>query len=172
MELNNWHKLAYLYIHKDLQLSEIVRAWYILGVAGFNGDDVPLMGYGVLDNQNLYQALVLAMIVGYPAGETVSQTEIAKASKWSRATVTRTVTAMKENGILAHDGSKYTVLDDSKVPQWIYKFGKALIELHLNPELIEPLEEHYNGFQFRRGFQVLWDELRAVRERKTYNNES
>lgn len=170
MELTKWHRLAYLYAHKGIELPEITKAMFIMANARFIDDDRPHPGYGIFNNKHLYQGLAFAMISGYPDDQTISQTEIAEAVNWSPATVSRTIRQMEKDGWIEYErkGAKYRVIDESrKVSLWVMEFGKALIELHFDAQIRKQLDEEYKKFWYASGFEVLWHELKELRQRKS-----
>lgn len=160
-----WHRLAYLYAHKGLELHEIVKAAFVFTTAKIIEDDNPTLGYGILNNRGLFQAMVYAMIQGYPEGQAITQADMARAMGWNRSTVSRLVKSMEKDGTLVYDRdtSTYVVNPEKQVPEWIMHFGKALIELQFDDEMKAKFDKEYENFWFMRGFQVLWAELKNLK---------
>lgn len=175
--ISSWHKLAYLSFCKGLRFDEVVKAVYIFSLAEFITSS-RLRGYGILSNQELYESLVLSIILGYPEGERISQAAIAEVTGWSRPTVARTIKSLVANKKLHYErkGAIYEVINADELADWFIEYGKALIELYYSPDMKEALDDKYGEWQFRRGFQVLWDEvwgeLRNIRPRRTHDAEN
>lgn len=172
MQATYWHNYAYMYRFNDLTLPEIVKAWMINTFAGVIEDDVSPTGYKVLNNDELYETLILVMIRHYPDDQQFRQVEIGEAIKLGRKTVSRLIQSLEDNGRLSYDRkhSHIEILDDSGIPLWMREFGKALIEIHFDEELRQRLAERYETLQFRRGFQALWDEIKQYTPRRKHKN--
>lgn len=170
-----WQNLAFLYRYKNLELHEVVKVGFIMTVAGFIEDEVNPMGYGILKNKELYAALTAGIIGHYPEGEAINQGRIANALNWSRPSTNGTIKWLTKNDKIEHppQTDEYIILEDLDewVPKWMQAFCKGLIALEYDEALRVKLDKSYEKFEFMRGLQVLWDEIKSVRPRKSYRDE-
>jgi|GEM_PF-6740729 len=172
--ISSWHKLAYFSLDKGLRFDEVVKSVYIFSLAEFEFTGrTSIEGYGILTNQELYESLILSIILGYPEDQRITQADISNVTGWSRPTVARTIKSLVKKKKLHYErkGSIYQVLEHD-LDDWFIKYGAALIELYFSSEMKDFLDNKYGEWEFRRGFQVLWDEIRNIRSRRTHETEN
>jgi len=166
MELTYWHRFAYMYLAKELDIAEIVKVWMINTYAGVIEDDTEkLIGINVLDNSLLNEALILGMLKAYPDGQPLKYGDLATIMDKHYNTIGNAVKRMLEKGYLdkqgvSQNGSIYTVVDDSHLPQWIVDFTAAIVEIETNPDVKKTVFDACKDIGFKRGLQVLkWEIL-------------
>jgi len=160
MEVTYWHKFVCLYQTKEMDLSEIVRTWLINSVLGVIEDNTKdTIGYGVLDNTRLYEALVTGLL-RHETPKPLLQADMADMLMCHTRTIRATLKRLEENGHVRKDGLHYHLVNEPSIPVWIKEFTKAMIELRFDDELLARAREESAKIYFRRGLQVVRDELR------------
>lgn len=162
-EITYWHRYAELFLRRELDLAEIVKIWYINTVTGVIPSDVPPMGIGI-DNSELNDALVIGLILNTPDDVALTYSDMAEILGFHANTAANVVKRLASNGkITRHEqgrsGSTYKVNGKPKIPAWITEFTRALIELRTRPELKAQVQQECANITFRRGFEVIRDEL-------------
>lgn len=165
MDINHWHRFAYMYLENKLDISEIVKFWIIAAAAGITEDDKTFqIGFNVLDNSELRDGLILGLIKAQPEGETITYRQIGSYIGRHKQTIGNAVKRMVEKGYINTEykgvsGGIITVTDDSHLPQWIIKFTEAIVNIQADEALKKKLYEECKDIRFERGFQVFAGEI-------------
>lgn len=164
-----WQRLACLYLKKELELTEIVKASIIFSAGGFLGDvrNVKDIGVNVFDHSDLNSALIYGILYSLQEAdeELVSYTKISKIISLHPQTIGKAVNRLiKENTISREDfgssGSRYVIIEKPNYAIWIFQFTNALVALWLDEKLREEIEKEVEHVEFQRGMDVLKRELR------------
>lgn len=169
-ETTYWHRLAQLFLNRELSLQEIGKALIIVTAVGMIEDrqDAIRIGFNVLDNSELHDALVFGLIHGQRNGNPIAFTDMAKLLNVSDRVIGASVGRLVASGRIAKEdrgraGSVYTIQPNqpAQIPVWILKFTEALAELNDDPKLKAQVVAECESIGFMRGMQVLKDELRS-----------
>ena len=178
-QITYWHKMAQLFHSEQLQLAEIVKFCIIatsLGIIKGN-PNVVAIGVNVLDNRVLNGALIYGILKAYPV-ETISYPTIGKMLNIHTNTVGRAVKKLIKDGHISKEdygaaGSAYKIENEWNLPVWVFKFTEAIVELHNDEELLAATIEDNSRIEFRRGMQVLSDEItKTIYRRDKKENDS
>lgn len=167
MNINYWHRFAYMFQMDELEMPEIVKFWMIATYAGVIEDDKSLLiGVNVLDNSLLNEALLLGLIRALPDDEPIRYQQLGDMIGKHVNTVGRAMKRMFEKGYLSKSdkfmhGAFYTIEDDSHLPKWMIEFAQALVEIETDEDFKKKVYEDCEGLGFKRGFQVLREEIVA-----------
>lgn len=164
-QANEWDRLAYLYRVGQVELWELVRAFYILSSVGFFDDDAKQIGYGIIDNAELHNAFVLAVIKAY-GDNRVSYTDISEVLGYKLKTVNSIVMRLVKRGMLEkqdinRSGTIYGVSSSMpKIPKWIDNIAASLIRIYQDEKFKRVVADECKDVSFVRGFQVMQKEVR------------
>lgn len=138
-------------------------------VIGLIPDDqkaIPLE-INILDNSALLDAIVVALLLRQPTDKSISYAEMASLLNTTQRTIGLSVNRLVAKDLIAKDdhgrlGTFYVVKQHGglKLPAWIQDFTAALIELNNDADLKKQVREEISGIEFKRGLQVLQEELR------------
>lgn len=169
MEVNPWHRLAQVFLDRDLSLPEIGKALIIVSAVGLleKQPEAINVGFNVLDNSQLHDALVLGLLKSQPDDKPISYSEIAKLLNVSQRVVGSAVNRLIERGEISKEdhgrsGAYYTVHEDKAptLPLWVTRLTEALSELNNDPALKAQTVSEIAEINFRHGLTILQDELR------------
>ncbi len=170
-DLTAWHLLAQLHAREELDMSEITKTMLINIAVGFlietDGDKRVKVGYNALDKSDLYDRLVLVLVESQPKDKPITYAEMGAILKRHPQSISGSISRLRSNGVIDKEefgtrGAFYTVFEQSKppIPQWIENLARAMSDLHNDPELKAQAEKETERIGFKRGFQVLREELR------------
>ncbi|MEO1645640.1 MAG: hypothetical protein AAFR67_10665, partial [Chloroflexota bacterium] len=125
--------------------------------------DATQIGVNVFDNRKLNGALIYGVLSQLQPDEAISYSGIGDILNIHGNTVGRAVKKLVADGYVTKEdfgsaGAKYT-LHDWNLPLWVIHFAGALAELHEDDAMMQQASEYSDRVQFRRGMQVLRDEL-------------
>jgi DNA-binding transcriptional ArsR family regulator len=170
MHEDSWRLLAQVYTNEEIDLSEVVKTMLIMTNVEMFDDErekIEKIGYNLLDHSKLNDALVLGLLIHAPEGKPITYRELGEILKKHPQTVGGAVSRLTADGVVTKrdfgaSGSIFTVHERMipVLPNWILKFTHALMELHTDPELHARIEENAKSIKFKRGFEVLREELR------------
>jgi DNA-binding transcriptional ArsR family regulator len=125
------------------------------------------IGIKVIDNSNLYDALVFGLLRRQPSETPISYSELADLLSLTPRVIGSSVNRLIKDKIVTKQergrlGAVYVVYPEryKPLPTWIIEFTAALIELHNNPDLKKEVVGEVEQTQFFRGFEQLKRELR------------
>lgn len=160
MTVNYWHKFVCLYHMSELELSEIVKTWVINTSLGVIADDTDeIIGYGVLDNTRLYDALV-AGLLRHDTTKPLLQSDLADMLMCDKRTIRNALRRLEDNGFVTRDGMHYRIVNEPQIPLWIREFTQAMLELRFDDELLTTARKESADIHFKRGVQIVKEELR------------
>lgn len=184
MEPSHWQVMAQLFEDKEIELAEVVKMMLIATATGLIKDEweqARKVGYRVLDNSELNNALVLGYLKQQPTDQPVTYRQMADILQRHPQTIGGAVNRLIAQGVISKEdfgaeGAFYTLHPETMpyLPVWVEEFTKALIELHRDPEVRAATVAYSKRINFMRGFEVLRAELRQkfYRARKSKNQES
>lgn len=159
-----WHRLAHLYIKKELALMEIVLFCLIAESVGmFEGNTFDI-GYNVLDHSQLNNALVYGVLKHYNNSMPITYKRLAEILHTSPRVIGLAVNRLTlDNAIVTKDygtgGKTYTLLD-YQLSQWIIDFTKALYEMNCDSELLQTVKKEAETYNFYENIQKLKQQIR------------
>ena len=169
LDVTPWHRLAQIFLEKKIDLPEIGKLMIINTAIGLveREENAKKIGINVIDNSDLYDALVFGLLKRQPTDQPISYTDLAALLNLTARIVGSAVNRLIKQQIIEKDergrlGSLYTVYSEryELLPLWIIEFTAALIDLHNDPELKARTIEEVKETQFYRGFEVLRKEIR------------
>lgn len=169
MEITPWHKLAQIFLNKELDLPEIGKAMMISTAVGLipKEPDAMKIAFNVLDNSELYEALVLGLLNRQPSDRPISYRDMAMLVGSTPRVIGAAVNRLIDKGEISKEdrgrlGSFFTIHHEKqrKLPVWVREFTAALIDLHNDPEFKAQVIEECKEIGFLKGFEVLRKELR------------
>lgn len=167
MKLTYWHRFAYMYLEHELDIDEIVKVWIINTYARIVEDDTKkLIGINVLDNSGLNEALILGLLRAFTPQKSIRYEEIAEIISKHYNTVLHTTQRLLKKGYVSkvdnyRNGAFYTVVKDDHLPLWMIEFTQAIVDIRTNDELKKKVYDECKGINFRRGMEILKDEILA-----------
>lgn len=175
MKISIWHKFAYVYLYRGLELSELIKVWIINATVehGIKKDDeVRSFSWLVFDNSHIYMGLMAAVIkkrmpsIGESAPP-MSQREFGQIIGVSSQTIKRMAAKMESEGYIEMridnilDGTHYTLLKmPPQTPNWLLELGYAMDDINNNGDLRNRLNDELEGVQYQRGFKVLVGQIK------------
>lgn len=159
MKMTYWHKFACLYHMGELELPEIAKTWVINTMVGVIEDDTKnMIGYG-FDNSLLYETLVAGLLRD-ETPKPLLQADMADMLMCHTRTIRSALKRLEEKGYVRKEGLHYRLINEPFIPVWIREFTRAMVELRFDGELLAQAREESAKIYFRRGLQVIRDELR------------
>lgn len=173
MNTTYWHRFVCLYHMGELELAEIVKTWIINTSLGVIHDDTDeIIGYGVLDNTRLYEALIAGLLC-HETPKPLLQADMADMLMCHTRTIRSALKRLEDNGFVQKDGLHYRLVKEPVIPLWIREFTKAMLELRFDDELLTAARQESAKIHFKRGVQIVKEELREkyYRPRKPKSDE-
>jgi len=165
MKITAWDKLAYLYFIDELDLIELVRAFFILSKVGLLDDIFEQSDYKAIDNSEISNAFILYLIQTY-GDKPLSYAEMGDILGYNNNTVYSIVSRLVKRGMVeklesSRAGTVYTVSSDvPPIPKWIQNIADSLIRIHHDHDLKYAVMGECRGISFKQGFEAMQDELR------------
>jgi hypothetical protein len=160
-----WDKLAYLFFVGELDLIDLVRAFFILSKVGFLEDVFNHTDYKAIDNSEISNALILSLIQT-SGNNPISYTEIGDILGYNTNTAHSIVSRLVKRGIVeklesSRAGTVYAISPDvPPIPKWIQNIADSLIRMHRDHDLKYAVMGECRGISFKQGFEAMQDELR------------
>jgi hypothetical protein len=165
MLVTAWDKLAYLYFVGELDLIDLVRAFFILSKVGFLEDIFNYTDYKAIDNSEISNALILSLMQT-SGDKPVSYAEIGDILGYNTNTVNSIVSRLVKRGMVeklesSRAGTVYAISPDvPPIPKWIQNIADSLIRIHHDHDLKYAVMGECRGISFKQGFEAMQDELR------------
>jgi hypothetical protein len=169
LEVSYWHRLAQIFLNRDLSLPELGKALIIVSAVGILQDNPQAIhvGFNVLDNSELYDALILGLLKRQPTDKPIAYSDIARLLNVSQRVVGSSVNRLIQRGAISKEdhgriGAFYTVhkADGKPLPLWVTEITAALIDLNNDPDLKARTEMEIAEINFKHGMNILRQELR------------
>jgi hypothetical protein len=175
VEITYWHRLAQLFLNHDLSLPEIGKTMIINSAIGLIevNKGAPKVGVNVLDNSAFNEALVIGLLQKLAPDKAITFMEIGQLLNVNHRVAGYTITRLLKKEIISKRdygtaGVFYTINADKKpaLPPWVKDFTAALIDLHSDADFRARVIAECEEISFRRGFEVLKDEMREKFNRR------
>lgn len=177
-KITHWHKMAHLYLQDELSIGEIVKFCIIAESIDLidkhkDEEDKDLssfkwhVGYNVFDHSDLNDALVFGAIQNLEPRRKLIYDDLAKILNLTRRIIGLAINRLVENGYLTKEdfgtsGAAYYKTEKLLIlPMWVENFTEALVQLNEDKALNDAVTEALKEVGFKRGLQVLQDEIRA-----------